>query len=531
MKLPRRALLLAAVLVLAGVLRLVALGSIPGPLSHDEAVKGYDAWSILHTGRDQYGARLPLVFRGIGDYREPAMPYLIVVSEAVFGPTAFAVRLPAALSGIALVLGVYLLGSETFDRRAGMLAALLLAISPWHVQVSRLGFRSGLAPVCITFGLWLFLRALRRGGSLVPAGAVLGLSLYTYLGARAFLPLLVIGMVAIYGRTLWLRPKRVLAGLAALAAVAAPLGLWAVLHPAGFAGHTGDSFGWREAGGPLAFAGQAAAKYAAYLGPGNLVLHGDPYELPSTARFGVLYWPELLPFLAGVALLLLRRGRADCLVLWWLLVFPIAPALTDGPPPDWLRSSTGLPVFELVTAAGAVWLWDRLGQRIAEERLEWTRLRGIIASRGAIWLAAFALAVNVAFFLRDYTTRFPARASWNFNDGMDEAVRVLTAMGARYDVIVLTNDIPAIHDYYLFYSRYDPRLLHAQGLDDQASPGEWADIRGFGNVRVCAPRDCCATGAVCLVRGEDTSLPPPRTEIRDRTGRVAFTIVEGGAVP
>jgi 4-amino-4-deoxy-L-arabinose transferase-like glycosyltransferase len=518
---PRSVLITAAAVALATVLRLVALGSVPGPLSHDEAVKGYDAWSILHTGRDQYGERLPLVFRSIGDYREAAMPYLIALSEAAFGPTDFAVRLPAALAGVTLVLGVFLLGRELFDRDTGLLAMAFLAISPWHVQVSRLAFRAGLTPVCVTFGLWLLLRALRRGGSLVPTGLVLGLALHTYLNARAFLPLLLVGITLSCGAALRPRPRRTLGGLVALAAMAAPLALWAVAHPADFTGHAGESFGWREAGNPFAFAPQVTGKYAAYLGPGNLLLQGDPYPVPSTGRFGVLYWPELPLFVAGVVLLARRRGPGDRLVLWWLLTFPLAPALADGAPPDWLRSSTGLPVFELIAAAGGVWLWRKLPPLHPRR---WVR-------PSVLMVFGVALLGNVAMFLHDYTVRFPHRAAWAFHDGASEAMRTLAEMEADYATLVIPKEIPGIHDIYLFYSRYDPHRLLAEGLEDRAPPGEWADVRGFGKVRVCEPRACCRNGALCLVLGRDRSLPIPIVEVRDHAGRVAFTIVVGRGVP
>ena len=183
---------MAGILALAAVLRLAWLGTLPAGLSQDEWVKGYDAWSILRTGRDQYGARLPLVFRALGDDREGMIVYLITLSEALLGPTEFAVRLPTALAGVALVGLTYLLGRELGGARLGLLAAGLLAISPWHAQVSRLAFRAGLTPLFVALGLWLCLRALRRGSSLAPAGVALGLSLYTYLGARPFLPLLLV---------------------------------------------------------------------------------------------------------------------------------------------------------------------------------------------------------------------------------------------------------------------------------------------------------------------------------------------------
>jgi len=232
------------------VLRLAWLGSIPAGLSHDEAVKGYDAWSVLHTGRDQYGERLPLVFRGIGDQREALLPYLIVASEAVFGPTDFAVRLPGALAGIALVGAVFLLGRETLGARAGLVAAVLLAVAPWAVQVSRLAFRAGLLPLTTTLGLWLFLRAVRRGRGFFLAGLVLGLGLHTYLAARVFLPLLLAGLIVIERRRLLaastgcLRQRvPIVTLLAGFAVMAAPLALWGLLHPAEFLGHAAASAG------------------------------------------------------------------------------------------------------------------------------------------------------------------------------------------------------------------------------------------------------------------------------------------------
>src|SRR5215211_940052 len=195
-------LLLAAILVLAALLRLPWLGELPAGLSHDETVKGYDAWSVLHTGRDQYGAWFPLVFRAIGDQREAVLPYLILLSEALLGPTDLAVRLPTALAGIGFVAVLFLLGREMFSTRIGLVAAALLAISPWHVQVSRLAFRAGLLPLTTAAGLWLFLIALRRPRLMLLAGLVLGLGLHTYLAARLFVPLMLLGLLVIYRRPL-----------------------------------------------------------------------------------------------------------------------------------------------------------------------------------------------------------------------------------------------------------------------------------------------------------------------------------------
>src|ERR1035437_10797756 len=100
---------LIGVIVLATVLRLWQLGSIPAPLDWDEAALGYDAYSILHTGNDQYGKFMPVVLRSLGDYKPALYTYLSIPSIATFGLNAFAVRLPSAIFGILSVLAVFFL--------------------------------------------------------------------------------------------------------------------------------------------------------------------------------------------------------------------------------------------------------------------------------------------------------------------------------------------------------------------------------------------------------------------------------------
>src|SRR5437879_3524418 len=95
----RALLLLAAIVALAAILRVVNLSSNPNGLFCDEASSGYDAYSLLHTGRDSYGGFLPLYAHSFGVYEDTLMRYLTVPAVAVFGLTEFATRLPAAIVG------------------------------------------------------------------------------------------------------------------------------------------------------------------------------------------------------------------------------------------------------------------------------------------------------------------------------------------------------------------------------------------------------------------------------------------------
>src|SRR4030042_6821920 len=90
--------LLILISLVALVLRLWKLGSIPPSLNWDEAAFGYNAYSILKTARDEYGNFLPLA---------PIYVYLAVPSVALFGLTEFAVRFPAALFGALSVFLIY----------------------------------------------------------------------------------------------------------------------------------------------------------------------------------------------------------------------------------------------------------------------------------------------------------------------------------------------------------------------------------------------------------------------------------------
>src|SRR3989338_344065 len=88
--------ILIPVILLAAVLRFYQLGQNPPSLDWDETAHGYNAYSILKTGRDEYGYKFPLYFRSFDDYKPPIYTYLVVPAVAIFGLNDFAVRFPSA---------------------------------------------------------------------------------------------------------------------------------------------------------------------------------------------------------------------------------------------------------------------------------------------------------------------------------------------------------------------------------------------------------------------------------------------------
>ena len=103
------------ILALALFLRFYQLGVNPPSLDWDEASLGYNAYSILKTGADEYGNFLPLSIRSFDDYKPPLYVYLDVPSVAVFGLNEFGVRFTSALIGFLSVIAVYFLVKEIFE--------------------------------------------------------------------------------------------------------------------------------------------------------------------------------------------------------------------------------------------------------------------------------------------------------------------------------------------------------------------------------------------------------------------------------
>ena len=129
---------LIPIVVLAAFLRFHDLGRVPSGFTADEAAVGYNAFSFLETGKDRLGEVLPLYVNNFGDSIEATYSYLVVPGIVFMGLDEFSARFPAAVSGVLTVIVLFFLGTRLFEPRVGTLAACLLAISPWSLQIRAL---------------------------------------------------------------------------------------------------------------------------------------------------------------------------------------------------------------------------------------------------------------------------------------------------------------------------------------------------------------------------------------------------------
>lgn len=484
-------LVLIFIFFLAFILRFYQLGKIPPNIDWDEAALGYNAYSLLKTGRDEYGVSWPLVFRSFDDYKPPLYFYLTMPSVAIFGLNEFSVRLPSALFGTLTVLVTYFLVRELFNMSyesykpyktyrtnnlLPLLSAGLLAISPWHLYFSRIGFEANVGIFFNVLGVYLFLRALNNGWLMIPAAVVFALGLYEYHSERIFIPLLVFGLLLTYRKKLLkIKKQVVIAGLTMLVLVlpavkimTAPENLMRFQGTSSFADQTGllernivkledaqkknDWLGMIFANRRITYAQVLINGYLSHFNFNWLFISGDQ-ERHKAPGVGLLYWWEL-PFLLTGIYYLLRSDldkKIKYTVFWWFLVAPVAASPTTELPHA-VRTLVFLPTFQIFTAYGVISVVSSIKNQVSRRKL-------LLAV--SCWL--LAVGFNFFYFFHQYFIHLPLEFSQYWQYGYKQAVEYVQENYDKYDKIIVSSQLEQPHIFFLFFLKYPPEKYLAEG--------------------------------------------------------------------
>lgn len=203
----------AIIICLSLLMSLPKFGQIPAGLNRDEAALGYNAYSLLKTGKDEWGKSWPISITSFGDQKLPGYIYTLIPFIAVFGLEIWAVRLPSLLSGLIVIIGMGLIAMQlaklakrslNWQLIASFAVMTLIAISPWHMHFSRVAYETHLAMaffvssvVSLFFALDTKQKLLQRS-LLIVAGLLAGLTLLTYHGYQIFTPLFLLVFLVIF---------------------------------------------------------------------------------------------------------------------------------------------------------------------------------------------------------------------------------------------------------------------------------------------------------------------------------------------
>jgi 4-amino-4-deoxy-L-arabinose transferase-like glycosyltransferase len=422
------AALLAVVLAAALGLRVYRLTELPAGFFCDEAGNGFNTACLLYAGRDETGARLPLyVWSFDTSYKNPVFVYSTMLPMAVLGPSELAVRFSAALWGVATVLALFFLGRALMGPLAGLMAALLLAVCPWHVHFSRIGFELITFPFFFTCAVTCLVRWTQGRRTLAQAAVLLGLCLYTYVPAKLFVPLFTAGFALLYWRPLRQRWREVAVAALLLAVTAAPVVIFDLAHRDLAGSYFARTSLLARGESPLATLRLFAANYVEFFS-GEFLFRAANDRI---IRHAVSDHGELYPFMApllllGVIAVLLRRDRAPLLVLLWLALYPVAAALMNEIPSA-SRGFIGAAGFCLLAALGA-------GLVLRVALLASARRRVVWAIQGAVAAGLLAVLVPAArAYWRLYSEEYPRYSAKEYTGFQFGHRRVLEVFRERYD--------------------------------------------------------------------------------------------------
>jgi 4-amino-4-deoxy-L-arabinose transferase-like glycosyltransferase len=468
-----RRFLLPAILFLAFFLRTWQIGKLPVGFTPDEASLGYDAYSILKTGKDQWGSSFPLVLKSFGDFKSPFYAYLTMPSVAVFGLNKFAVRLPNAILGTLVVLVVYLLVKElTKKQNLAIIAALLLTVSSWHVMLSRGAFEANLITFFLPLGIYLFLK-----GKYNLSALVFGLNLFSYHSAKLITPIIFVVLFLIF-KVKKLVPIILFSGAFLLMLYSFNLGAGARVT------ERSVTQGALEEGAKIKIElikkgmnpvlarvlhnkyqvtiSRFVNNYFQYFSFRFLFTQG-PAEttygmLPG---YGVLYGFEEILLLGLIPLVLKKKLRTTILLIaGWLFVSAVPAALATGVGYSANRAVAMIPSLQILEVLGAVG-WGYVLAKLNKKVL------AVIVFFLAFWIVG-----DLARYAKAYFFNSPKIASAGMlSENLAAAAWLKDNAGGRQIIVSRTLSEPQI--YIAFANEWDPALYQKETANWQLE--SWVD--------------------------------------------------------
>ncbi len=474
-----------AIFLLALGMRTYQLARFPVSLSMDEAAIGYNAYSILKTGKDEFGEALPLAFRSAGDYKPPVDVYLTVPSIFFFGLNEFAIRLPVAVLGAATVIFLILLARSIGLSTIGSLfTGFWLAILPWHIHFSRGSFEAITALFFLTIGTWLFISWAKDKKTYQLIGSIVSfsLSLWSYHAERLFVPLLAVFLVILYWDEIKVRTEKIKKQITLTALILAffmiPFLRLTVFTPAVSERvlstsivreaslnrelHSGKYSSFSEA----VFDNDSYLIFRHWLGK-----YLNYYDLrfwfwkalftpPGFPDLGLLYAIDIPIFFLGVyAITKSKNEKLKKLSLFWFFAGPLPASLTMNEQHP-LRALVWLPFFALVVGSGFGFLVE------------------VIKNKLALLVYFTLLILSTVYFVDIYFNHFPRFFSEYWQYGYKDVAIYACQNLDKYDHIVITDTfgsdgplntgLPYLyvlvyceHDRNMFLNtgKHDPRIL------------------------------------------------------------------------
>jgi 4-amino-4-deoxy-L-arabinose transferase-like glycosyltransferase len=498
--LSKRIIILGLIILLGGLLRFTGLGQLPAGFHGDEAAYGYNAYSLLKTGTDEYGKRFPLILKSFEDYKPALYAYIDIPFIAIFGLTETATRIPSALFGTLTLIILYYLVKILIpsDENIPLISAFLLAISPWHIMLSRTTSEVVVSVFFIILMIYALFRLINKYSHffILLAGFSGLLAMGSYTASRIFV-FLISGLIFLYtlqkSRKKITFSKPLLCFFIFIILTEFVYNIFAVnkrFDQVSVFNNPATRLVLEEQiredqflpvyitrlfhNKIINYGRTIVRNYAQYFSLEFLVLDGGlPIRLhiPDT---GLFYLWEIFFLLAGIYVILRHRQRSQFFLLISWLVLLIPSAITRDDVPNEYRALVILPFVIPVIA---------LGIRIVYLEIIKLKLKYLTLIL-LIFITGIGL-YELAYFAHQYAVHAEKHQPWNRDYAMKGLVNAMNLYAPEFRQIQITKN-KSSYIQILFFNKTDPRYYQAAGSRMDK------DYTGWGKY-IFIPKECLLT--------------------------------------
>ena len=470
------------IFVIGLIARIYRLELFPVGLHVDEAKVGWNALSILKTGLDDHNNFLSLYYDSFGDFRPTGIFYLTIPSLMLFGNTVFAIRFASAFIGALTILPIYILTNYVFSRSkpndryksAGTIAALFLALSPWHIEVSRATSEPTISMFFALFALYFFIK---YGKTNKPVNLLLSLFLITtsylmYHSVRLLAPIFyLLTSVILFRKTtskkIFIMATTILTLFVISFILSANKSSISRLEQVSIFKDVDTTYeiervrsestsrnlmsklihsdGW-------IYAKNLVVNYSSYFS-GSFLLgpSARPYRY-STPGAGIVTHAELILIILGV--FFAPKNKRTLWLIALLAVSPLPAAVTSEDTPNLHRALFMIPFLSIAASIGAVKVIETFKKNMNILYLLLPAL--LLFNYLNFFYMYFYHSQNHKPFIKNFFVDSPTYR----NVGTIEFAKKIDAFSEKYDKVIITNfpDTPFV--WYAFFTSKDPRIIN-----------------------------------------------------------------------
>ena len=482
--------ILSLIVLLSFTLRFYKVAENPPSLNWDETSIAYNAYSILKTGKDEWGQNFPVHFKSYGEYKLPVQIYASIPGIAILGLNELGVRITPVVYGTLTVLLMFFLGQALFKSKiVGLVSAFLLSISPWHIHLTRASFESSFATFWITLGIWLLVLGFKKQKMFILSMIPFAISVFTYNTARIFTPMLLLAVSFIY-RKILVKSKEVVILSAVLFAVlllpltpfilsgerSARYKLVSITDDPGLVLRINENRGNSRFPYPISrfvhnkvtyISFYYARNYLAHFTPDFLFISGAPHKQHHVQNIGQLYLFQALFLIIGIIFLFKKKNPFKGLLLSWVLLTYIPVAATGDSIPHALRTNIAAPFYQLISAYGFVIF------------LDWIKKYSYSVRKLILAVLCIIVIFSVQAYLKNYYLVYPKEYSKDWQYGYKQVVDYMKQHMNEYDQIVFTRHYGEPHMFTLFYLNYDPAKYQNDSNLNRFETYDWVRVLHF----------------------------------------------------